>query len=108
MDLMEYQAKTVFANLQTKYDYVIVDLSPLVAAVDVRAATRLVDSYVLVIEWGATKIDAVQYALRHAPGVQANIVGAVLNKVDMGSLARYDGYGAHYYYGRPSQTGAMN
>ena len=58
------------AALQIKYDYVIVDLAPLVAGVDVRAASRLIDSYVLVIEWGSTKIDAVQYALRHAPGVQ--------------------------------------
>jgi succinoglycan biosynthesis transport protein ExoP len=101
-------AKTVFGALQGRYDYVIVDLAPLVAAVDVRAASRLVDGYVLVIEWGATKIDAVRYGLRHAPGVHANIVGAVLNKVDMASLGRYDGYGARYYYGRAPQTGAMH
>ena len=52
----------------------------------------------LVIEWGSTKTDAVQYALRNAPGVQENIVGAVLNKVDMASMSRYDSYGADYYY----------
>jgi capsular exopolysaccharide synthesis family protein len=106
--LASESAKAVFDTLQAKYDYVVVDLAPLVAAVDVRAASRLVDCYVLVIEWGATKIDAVQYALRHAPGVQARIVGAVLNKVDMASLGRYDGYGAHYYYGRPHRTEALN
>ena len=72
---------------------------PLVAALDVRAASRFIDSYVLVIEWGATKVDAVQYALRNAPGLQQNIIGAVLNKVDMTALGRYDSYGARYYYG---------
>jgi succinoglycan biosynthesis transport protein ExoP len=101
-------AKSLFDTLQIKYDYVIVDLAPLAASVDVRAASPLIDSYVLVIEWGATKIDAVRYALRHAPGVQANIVGAVLNKVNMAAMGRYDSYGANYYYGRPRRASSVN
>jgi len=101
-------ARSLFEMLQIKYDYVIVDLPPLAAGVDVRATSGLVDSYVLVIEWGVTKIDAVQYALRHAPGVQANIVGAVLNKVDMAAVGRYDSYGANYYYAQPRQTSSVN
>jgi succinoglycan biosynthesis transport protein ExoP len=106
--LASQAAKTLFGSLQAQYDYVIVDLAPLLAAVDVRAASRLVGGYVLVIEWGTTKVDEVQHALRLAPGVQANVVGAVLNKVNMVSLRRYDGYGSRYYYGQPRQTGAMN
>jgi succinoglycan biosynthesis transport protein ExoP len=94
-------AKSLFDTLQIKYDYVIVDLAPLVANMDVRATSGFIDSYLLVIEWGSTKIDAVQYALRHAPGVQANMVGVVLNKVDMAVMGRYDSYGANYYYGQP-------
>jgi succinoglycan biosynthesis transport protein ExoP len=91
-------AKSLFSTLQAAYDYVIVDLAPLVVGVDARASSRFVDSYVLVIEWGATTIDAVQYALRHAPGVQANIVGAVLNKVNVAAMSRYDRYSAAYYH----------
>jgi len=98
--LCSQAAKALFDALQIKYDYVIVDLAPLVAALDARAAARLVDSYLLVIEWGSTKIEAVQYALRNAPGVRENIVGAVLNKVDMAGMSRYDSYGANYYYGQ--------
>jgi succinoglycan biosynthesis transport protein ExoP len=93
-------AKSLFDALQIKYDYVIVDLAPLVAALDVRAASHLLDSYVLVIEWGSTKIEAVQYALRNAPGVQEKFVGAVLNKVNMDVMTKYDNYGANYYYGQ--------
>jgi succinoglycan biosynthesis transport protein ExoP len=92
-------AKAFFTSLRLKYDYVIVDLAPLISAVDVRATLRLIDSYILVIEWGATKIDEVRYALRHAPEVQHNIVGAVLNKVNMAALRHYDAYGAKHYYG---------
>jgi polysaccharide biosynthesis transport protein len=101
-------AKLLFDTLQIKYDYVIVDLAPLVAGVDVRAASSLVSSYVLVIEWGATKVDTVHYALRHTPGVKENIVGAVLNKVNMAAMSRYDSLGANYYYGRPRHPGSMN
>jgi len=93
--------KTLFGTMQIKYDYVIVDLPPLAAGIDVRAMSGLIDSYVLVIEWGATKIDAVQYALRHAPDVHENIVGAVLNKVNIPAMSRYDSHGARDYYGRP-------
>ena len=94
------KAKMLFNTLKIKYDYVIVDLAPLSAGVDVPATTGLVDSYVLVIEWGATKIDAVQYALRNAPTVHANIVGAVLNKVNVAAMSRYDSHGNNYYYGQ--------
>jgi succinoglycan biosynthesis transport protein ExoP len=94
-------AKSLFDTLQIKYDYVIVDLAPLVASMDVRATSGFIDSYLLVVAWGSTKIDAVQYALRHAPGVHANMVGVVLNKVDMAVMGRYDSYGANYYYGQP-------
>jgi succinoglycan biosynthesis transport protein ExoP len=97
-------ARSIFTTLQIEFDYVVVDLAPLVAALDVRATAHLIDSYVLVIEWGTTKVDAVQYALRHAPGLRENIVGTVLNKVDMAALGRYDSYGARYYYGHPSNA----
>jgi polysaccharide biosynthesis transport protein len=94
-------AKSVFDSLQVKYDYVIVDLAPLVASMDVRATCGFIDSYLLVIEWGSTKIDAVRYALRNAPAVHANMAGVVLNKVDMTVMGRYDSHGANYYYGQP-------
>jgi polysaccharide biosynthesis transport protein len=98
--LASESARSLFGMLQIKFDYVIVDLAPLAAGMDVRAVSGLVDSYVLVIEWGTTKIDAVQYALSHAPGVRASLVGAVLNKVDLAAMNRYDSHGVDYYYGR--------
>jgi succinoglycan biosynthesis transport protein ExoP len=101
-------AKSLFDTLQIKYDYVIVDLAPLVASMDVRATSGFIDSYLLVIEWGSTKVDAVQYALRNAPGVRANIAGVVLNKVDMAVMGHYDSYGANYYYGQPRHASSVN
>jgi succinoglycan biosynthesis transport protein ExoP len=87
--------RNLFLHLKRNYDHVIVDLSPLVA-LDVRATVDLIDAYVLVIEWGRTKIDVVQKALRNAKGVQKNVIGAVLNKVDMKQIKLYDKYHSAY------------
>jgi succinoglycan biosynthesis transport protein ExoP len=48
--------RALFKDLRAKYDYVLVDLSPLVPVVDTRATTGFVDSYVFVTEWGRTKV----------------------------------------------------
>lgn len=95
--LASAEAVTLFSALRKFFDYIIVDLPPLVAATDVRAASQLLDSYLLVVEWGRTKIDAVQYAMRHAPGVYERTAGIVLNKVDVEAMGRYDVYGGMYY-----------
>ena len=92
--------KNLFDKLRQSYDYIVVDLSPLAPIVDVRTTTHLVDSYVFVIEWGRTKIDVVEHALGAAQGVYENLLGAVLNKVNMNRLGRYIGYHQSYYYNK--------
>ena len=101
-------AKSLFDILEVKFDYVIVDLAPLAAGMDARATSSFLNSYLLVIDWGATKIEAVQYALRHAPAVQAHLVGAVLNKVDIPAMNRYDNFGTDYYYARSRYARSIN
>ena len=81
--------RKLFEQLRESYDYVVVDLPPLAPIVDVRAGTHLVDSFVFVIEWGRTKTDVVQHSLKHAQGVYDNLLGVVLNKVDMNIFGRY-------------------
>src|SRR5215813_2882458 len=96
------EMKNLFDELRRRYEWVVVDFSPLAPVVDVRSTTHLVDSYVLVIEWGRTKIDAVEHALHSAKGVYENLLGAVLNKVDVHQLRKYD-HGHDYqnkYYAR--------
>jgi capsular exopolysaccharide synthesis family protein len=91
------QTRSLFDKLRARYDYVIVDLPPLAPIVDVRAATPLVDCFVLVVEWGRTKIDVIQHALHTAPNVSEAVLGVVLNKTDMDTMQRYDSYHNNYY-----------
>lgn len=103
--LASSEARRLIESLKNSYDHVIIDMAPLISPVDIQAASRFIDSYVMVVEWGTTKADAVRFALDNAPGVHAKMLGAVLNKVDFMSLGRYQpyGYGYHqYYYGAAS------
>jgi len=89
-----------FETLRAKFEYVIVDLSPLAPVVDVRAMTHLVDSFLFVVEWGRTKIDVAEHALDSARGVHENLLGIILNKADMNGIGRYESYRGNYYYKR--------
>lgn len=92
--------KTFFQKLRAHFDYIVVDLSPLAPVVDVRTTTSLIDSFVFVVEWGRTKIDVVEHALRDAPGVYESLLGVALNKADLDALSRYDSYRGSYYYNK--------
>lgn len=85
----------LFGQLRQSYDYVVIDLPPIIPVVDVRATAHLMDFYFLVVEWGCTKIDVVQHALGTANGVHDKLAGVVLNKINMDYIGRYD---AHTYY----------
>jgi succinoglycan biosynthesis transport protein ExoP len=97
-EIMAAQAtKTLLDRLRKEYAYVVVDLPPLAPVVDTRATTHLIDSYLFVVEWGSTKMDVVEHALSRAPGVSGNVLGAILNKVDMTQLDKYDSQNRTYY-----------
>jgi len=91
------ETKKLFDKLRAIYDYVIVDLPPLAPIVDVRATTALIDSFVLVVEWGRTTSDVVEHALNTAPNVYDALLGVVLNKADMKVMKRYANYIGDYY-----------
>jgi polysaccharide biosynthesis transport protein len=92
--------RKVFEQFREKYEYIVVDLSPIAPIVDVRSTTRFIDSYVLAVEWGCTKINLVEHALKQASGVYAKLIGVVLSKTPMTSLGQYQGHLNDYYNGK--------
>lgn len=99
------QTRAFFDGLRENYDYVFLDLPPLMPIVDVRASTRLVDSYVYVVEWGKTRVDFAEQALNSARGVYEHLLGVVLNKVNLKSMGRYDGGDSYYSHGNYHRYG---
>ena len=95
--LASVATKKLIEQLREKYDYVVIDLPPITASVDVRATTHLVDFYFFVVEWGRTRIDVVQRSLDAADRMGDKLAGIVLNKADMDTIGHYDAYPAMYY-----------
>jgi len=85
-------------ELRKYYDYIIVDLPPLVPVVDTRTTTSFIDSYVYVVEWGQTQIDVVEQGLAESREIYERLLGVVLNKADTGLLGRYERYRSKSYY----------
>ncbi len=95
-------APKFFESLRQLFSWVIVDLPPIGPITDVQSTTKFVDCYLLVIEWGKTAIPTVEHALNRAKEIDDSLLGAVLNKVDMGKLDRYCGThvkNLNQYYG---------
>ena len=98
--LASTKTKEFFEALRDSYDYIIVDLAPLAPVVDVHAMTHLVDCFIFVVAWGQTKVDVIKHALDTARGVYDNLLGVVLNKVNVNALGRYEANRSEYYYNR--------
>ena len=83
------------------YDYVIIEIAPIMSTVDVGMVDRLVDGFLFVIEWAQTKRTVVVDALTEAQSIQDRIFGVVLNKVDPTAMTMIEtrkGLNAGDYY----------
>lgn len=87
----------LLARARTHYEYVFIDLPPVVPVVDVKAAAHMIDNFIFVIEWGVTSRDVVRDALESADQLRQRTLGCVLNKADPGELKRFEAYKGRYY-----------
>jgi succinoglycan biosynthesis transport protein ExoP len=99
-DILNSQAmKQTLKSAKSNYDYVFVDLPPILPVVDVKATAHLYDTFVLVVEWGSTSKDDLVKAVAATPILSERLLGAVLNKVDEAVMRRIEGYpDKHYNY----------
>jgi succinoglycan biosynthesis transport protein ExoP len=103
-EILSSQAfRSLIDQLRQQYDYVIMDLPPIAPVVDVRATVPVIDSLVFVVEWGSTRIRAVQHHLMADPELSDRLLGVVLNKANLKVLERFDQQGLYqngYYANR--------
>jgi len=92
--------RKLIEELRKSYQYVLVDLPPLTPVVDVRSTSQIVDTYLFVIEWGRTAIDAAKSALSSAPLVSDSLLGIVLNKANLDLVRNYSYSGGYRYSDR--------
>jgi polysaccharide biosynthesis transport protein len=89
--------KDMLKAAKSDYDYVLVDLPPILPVVDVKATAHLFDAFVLVVEWGSTSTDEILKAVGASSIVSERLLGAVLNKADEAVMRRFEGYSDRRY-----------
>ena len=87
----------LLAELRRTHDYVIIDAPPLLPVTDAAVLAVLADGAVIVTRYGSTKRDQLRAAADILRGIDARVVGTVLNMVS--TRAREYGYGYGYGYG---------
>jgi succinoglycan biosynthesis transport protein ExoP len=89
--------KDMLRAAKNDYDYVLVDLPPILPVVDVKAVAHLFDAFVLVVEWGRTSTDEIVKAMNTSHILSERLLGAVLNKTDEAVMRRFEGYSDRRY-----------
>src|SRR5262249_34680233 len=98
-ELMHAQRfREMISELSEHYDRIVLDSPPLGAVTDAAVLSTLVDGVVLVAKAQQTGREMLSRAVRQLHDVNANILGCVLNDVDL--KQREYGYNYYYYYRR--------
>jgi len=86
--------RATLAELAERYDLVLVDTPPVLAAADAEILGVQTDATVVVIRSGQTERQPAQYAVQQLRALGARVVGGVLNDPD----EKVAGYGRYTYY----------
>lgn len=91
--------KELLKELQEQADFVIFDSPPVIAVTDALVLATQVDGVVLILDFGKVPREAAKQTKELLEKVKANILGVILNKIDMEKEGQYYPYYYYYYYG---------
>ncbi len=99
----------LLAELKQKYDYIFLDLPPVLETTDAGVLAGKISGYTMVVRAGYSNIDSVREAMENMSSINANVMGLILNDVNYKlGYGRYSyKYGSKYgsRYGRYSRYG---
>lgn len=89
--------------LRKNYSRIIIDSPPITAVTDAVVLAKLVDGVVLVVRAGSTPREVIKNGLGQLQSVNANVLGVVLNGVEMSRDGYYYYQYYYYYYGEDGE-----
>ena len=98
------QMQKVLDELATKYDYILIDTPPVVAFTDAAVVAAKADGVILLMEWGKVKPALAKEAKQILEHTKSNIIGVILNKVEVDTNP--DAVGYYHLYGQSDDEGA--
>lgn len=90
----------LIARLRDEYDLIVLDAPPALAMVDARVIGRVADATLLCVRWRDTPRSVVRAAMDLLADAKANVVGALLTRVDPQSHRRSGYADAEVYHPR--------
>jgi capsular exopolysaccharide synthesis family protein len=87
--------KEFLADMQKRYDLILIDTPPVIPVTDAQVVSTLVDGMIIVISSGVTQTELAKRSKDLILKVGGKIVGLVLNNFDI-----YNTYGSYYKYYR--------
>jgi capsular exopolysaccharide synthesis family protein len=92
--------RAAVATFASEYELVIYDSPPVLSVADPTVLAAFADGVLLIVRAGRYPRDAIQQAYAVLEGVQAKLIGAILNGVDA-TTGEYGGYSGYYRYPYP-------
>ncbi len=86
------EMEQLLAAARNAYDYIVVEIAPIMSVADVKMIERFIDRFVFVVEWGQTKRSLVREALSEGEIIRERVIGIVLNKADPFALRTIEAY----------------
>ncbi|MBU4445724.1 polysaccharide biosynthesis tyrosine autokinase, partial [bacterium] len=94
--LASQKLKDFIARMKSEYDIVLLDSPPIIAVTDASILSTLTDAIMLVVNSGNTDQRVLKRSIDLLSQVNTNLIGAVLNGVNIS--AGYDSYYYYYHY----------
>lgn len=96
--------RLLLEELRQKFDFVILDTSPILAVADSCVIARQADAVLMVAQWRKTPRKLAEASVRALAMTDASLAGTVLSQADIKELPHF-GYGRYYGYGSVRAAG---
>lgn len=88
----------LLVTIREEYDFVIFDSPPITAVTDAVIIGKMIDGIVLVARAKKTTRSSMRFVLRELRNIDVNIIGAILNDLDLRRRRYYYYQGKYYHY----------
>jgi capsular exopolysaccharide synthesis family protein len=89
--LISKRLKILLGAFKEKFDFIVLDTPPLISVSDALVISKIVDASLVVVRFAKTSYEMMNHGMKQLEGIDAKLIGAVINEVD----ERKSG---HYYY----------
>ncbi len=102
LSLLKYtdQISALLDRLKQNYDLVIIDSAPILSVSDSKVVAKMADHTILIVRWGKTRREVVNYVVEQMDTVGTRVSGIVLSMIDVKKHARYKYGDSGYYHGK--------